>query len=212
MVSVVVSSFNNARFVVANIDSVLGQTLEDLELIVVDAGGRRIGRIGRHFPYHGGDIYRDLFLARFVPPSPTSLFVRQRLVEAGSFDERRSKVDYDTWLRVARLGPVAYVPEPLGSWRGHEGNQQLQASRAHAPLVPGQRVGRPGVRPRAGPVAAPGRGPHRVRAAASYFDALDLRRARMEALPQCAGWRTVVLSLLGASSVRRLRERRRATA
>jgi glycosyltransferase involved in cell wall biosynthesis len=28
MVSVVVSSFNNARFVVANIDSVLGQTLE----------------------------------------------------------------------------------------------------------------------------------------------------------------------------------------
>ena len=302
LVSVVVPSFDNARFIGAAIDSVLAQTLDDLELIVIDdgsgddsvplvrerleqvpaggpawrlvarenrgiartlneglelargryfayldsddlwqptrlerqveamqragpaavacfsdgwiidAGGRRIGRFGRHFPYRGGDIYRDLFLVRFMPSSPTSLFVRRRLEEAGSFDERRSKVDYDAWLRVARLGPVAYVPEPLGSWRRHEGNHSARdpegmlrsclasvsaALESDASLAPLRRQSE---------------GRHRARAAISYFDVLDLRRARTEALlavraypRQWAAWRTLALSFLGPSLVRRLR-------
>ncbi len=302
LVSVVIPSFNHESYVVEAIDSVLGQTLDDLELIViddgssddsvdriragleraaeggppcrlvtrenrgiartlneglalsrgryfayldsddtweptrlerqlaalqqagpdavacfsdgwiVDAAGHRMGRFGRHFPYRGGDIYRDLFLSRFMPSSPTSLFVREALEAAGSFDERRAKVDYDVWLRVARLGTVAYVPEPLGSWRHHGGNfssahpeQMLRSclSTVRAALESDSTLA---------PLRRQAEGRQRARAAVSYYDGLDLRRARAEAVLalrlhpwQRGAWRTLALSFLGPSLIARLR-------
>ncbi len=302
LVSVVVPSFNRARFVEATLDSVLGQTLDDLELIVIDDGssddsvervrrrlegvpesgpawqlvsrdnrgiartlneglalargryfayldcddvweptrlerqvaalsqagtaavacfadgwiidaeGRRVGRFGRHFPYRGGDIYRDLLLIRFMPSSPTSLFVRERLVEAGSFNERLPKVDYDVWLRVARLGPVAYVPEPLGSWRRHEGNfsaadpeRMLRSCLSSLSAALESDPALSHLRRRA-------EARHRARGAAAHYDALNLPRARSESLRalrhypfQRGAWRTLVFSLLGPTLVARLR-------
>ena len=302
LVSVVVPSFDNARFVEAALDSVLGQTLDDLELIVVDDGssddsvdvvrrrlelvpeggpdcllvarenrgiaatlneglslargryfayldsddtwepdrlerqvaaleqagpaavacysdgwivdaaGGRLGRFGRHFPYHGGDIYRDLLLMRFMPSSPTSLFVRERLEEAGAFDERAAKVDYDVWLRVARLGPVAYVPEPLGSWRRHGGNlsasqpeRMLQSCLASVSAALEADPAMASLRRRA-------EAGHRARAAVSYLGGLETDRARREAVralrshPLHRGaWRALALSLLGPGLLGRLR-------
>lgn len=179
---------------------------------IVDADGRRVGRFGRHFPYHGGDIHRELLLIRFMPSSPTSLFVRERLEESGSFNEQLAKVDYDVWLRLARLGPVVYVPEPLASWRRHGDN----FSTADPDRMLRSCLASVAAAIEADPALAPLRrqaeARHRARGAAAHYDALDTRRARAESLRairaypfQCGAWRTLAFSSLGPSLVGRLR-------
>jgi len=90
---------------------------------VIDDQGRRLYRSSSRYPYRGGRIFEDLLLMRFCPSSPTSLFRRDVLMEVGGFNEARSILeDQDMWLRVTRRHEVAYLPEPLASWRVHGRN------------------------------------------------------------------------------------------
>jgi hypothetical protein len=59
---------------------------------------------------------------RFHPPSPTNFFVRERLRLAGAFNEAIPIEDRDTWLRVARAWDVAFVDQPLATFRVHGHN------------------------------------------------------------------------------------------
>ncbi len=90
--------------------------------VVDEAGASRRFSDSTLVPYHGGDIYRDLVFARFMPPSPTNLFSTQRVREVGGFDEGSFLEDRDLWLRISRGRRVVYVPEPLAYYRVHESN------------------------------------------------------------------------------------------
>lgn len=199
-VSVVIPVFNGARFVAKAMSSVLGQTMEDLELIVVDDGSTddtaaivrcfSDGRIRYHYQknrglsaarntgvrlacapwvafldcddywrpgklaaqlarareapeaaliYCGaalwdidgehiqdfecvveGDVLDQLLLGNRISGSASSALVRRDVLQrVGLFDERLSVCeDWDLWLRIAAVAPIARVPQQLVCIRG----------------------------------------------------------------------------------------------
>jgi hypothetical protein len=54
----------------------------------------------------------------------SNVLVRSGVLAAvGGFDPRRRRTeDWDLWIRIARKGPPAWVPEPLVAYRFHTGN------------------------------------------------------------------------------------------
>ena len=184
---------------------------------VIDSEGKRLDRYGRQYNYRGGDIYRDLILMDFMPPSPTNFFVREKLIAVGGFNEDVTIEDYEAWLRVARRFHVVYVPEVLGSFRVHGTNtssnypERMLVAKCHGlklafeadPAIPFWVRRHAVARQHAG-------------VATVYYNALEMGRARREALKSLwlyplegRAWRVVLGSLLGASLVERLRARRR---
>jgi len=80
----------------------------------IDANGAVTGTIG---PAVGDDVRRDL-LARNVLVHSSVMFRRSAYLEAGGFDLTSTNLeDYDLWMRMARLGPIAVIDEPLVSYR-----------------------------------------------------------------------------------------------
>jgi glycosyltransferase involved in cell wall biosynthesis len=65
-------------------------------------------------------------LPRFnpVPSGASNVIVRaDALADVGPFDPNlRRTEDWDMWLRLARIGPPAYVPRPLVAYRFHRAN------------------------------------------------------------------------------------------
>jgi glycosyltransferase involved in cell wall biosynthesis len=59
-----------------------------------------------------------------VPSGASNVIVRSdALADAGPFDPNlRRTEDWDMWLRLARIGPPAYVPRPLVAYRFHRAN------------------------------------------------------------------------------------------
>lgn len=184
---------------------------------VIDAEGKRLDRYGRQYAYRGGDIYRNLLLMDFLPPSPTNFFVREKLVSVGGFNEDVKIEDYEAWLRVARRFHVAYVPEALASFRVHRTNtssnypERMLVANCHALRMAFDADPSISFRLRRQAVARQHAG-----VATVHYNALDLGRARREAFKSLAlyplegrAWRVLLGSLLGASVVNRLRARRR---
>jgi GT2 family glycosyltransferase len=305
LVSVVIPSFNHARYVTRAIDSVLGQTLGDIELLVVDDGstdgsaevirrhleattapfpvrlvarenrgicrtlnealdgatgkyfaalgsddlwaphklasqvdaleaagdgevavfsdcwvidadGLRQGRMGRQFPFRGGDIYRDLVMLRFFPPAPTTVIRRQVIVDLGGFNERTSLTeDVDLWYRLARAHRVIYVDEPLASYRIHGGNVSSRDAAAvyrdKMLILEDLILGDPELQP----VAARLRARVQANHAGHLYTLLRLpeaRRAAWSALRtsprERLAWRVLLRSALGTGTVRWFRTRR----
>ncbi|HVI94362.1 MAG TPA: glycosyltransferase family 2 protein [Anaeromyxobacter sp.] len=59
-------------------------------------------------------------LARNFIPQPAVFFRRELLEAAGPLDESlRYAMDYDLWLRFARLAEPVFVPRPLAAFRWH---------------------------------------------------------------------------------------------
>jgi alpha-1,3-rhamnosyltransferase len=305
LVSVVIPSYNHAQFVQAAIDSVLDQTLSDIELIIIDDGstdgsiqriehklrqirpsrarliaranhglcrtlneglrlslglyfaylgsddiweptklekqlraieaegpntgaafadcyiidrnGQRLGQFGHQCQYHGGDIYHDLVWSRFHPSSPTNLFMREKLILAGGFRESIPIEDRDTWVRIARYYRVAYVPEPLASFRVHSTNTHTQ--HPERMLYSNERTLEWLLR--CDPQLKPSH--RRLRAqlqsgyAGAFYESLDLRRCRKEAFRSFCiypferlAWRMLTRSVLGGRLLTRIRKLRRA--
>ena len=82
--------------------------------------GRTLYKFSRRRQYDG-DILRPLLLNDFIP-SPTPVIRRSVFDKAGLFDERAERrigEDWDMWLRIAALYPVAVVRRPLAYYRLH---------------------------------------------------------------------------------------------
>jgi glycosyltransferase involved in cell wall biosynthesis len=200
-VSVIVPTYNSAHFLTEALDSILDQTWDDFEIIVIDDGstdetGDVVGSYGDQVRYfykpnggpssarnmgierarggyvafldsddlwdpdklriqidfmqkhpdlglvctdsvrmgsrerrqrklrgdHIGNLFSTLYSNSFVRTS-TVLMTRGCFGEIGCFDEQyRSAEDYDVWLRVARKYPIAYLDQPLATYRKHEHN------------------------------------------------------------------------------------------
>lgn len=106
---------------------------ENPEVVAVGTRARRIDGVGRDLGSYneaaGRDV-RDLLLARNVLVHSSMLLRRTAILEAGGYDPRlRQREDYDLWLRMARLGPLANLAAELTAYRVHPG----QMSRAAAP-------------------------------------------------------------------------------
>lgn len=97
---------------------------------VVDARDRIIGCSPYRAEQAGRRALRSLLAHEFVPPSPTVTY-RRAALERERWDERCRLEDYDLYLRLARLGPFAFIERPLAYWRWHAGN----TSRATAQML-----------------------------------------------------------------------------
>ena len=185
---------------------------------VIDAEGKLLDRYGRQYRYRSGDIYRDLLVMDYMPPSPTNLFVREKLIAVGGFNEDVTIEDYEAWLRLTRRFHVIYQPDVLASFRIHRTNtssnypERMLVANCHGlklafesdPTLPLWLRRKAIARQHAG-------------VATVYYNALDLGRARREALKalflyplEGRAWHVALGSLLGSSLIGRLRARRRA--
>jgi glycosyltransferase involved in cell wall biosynthesis len=66
-----------------------------------------------------------------VPAGASNVAVRaDALARGGPFDEQlTNNEDWDMWIRLARLGPPAWVPKPLVALRLHAGNASWNTAR-----------------------------------------------------------------------------------
>lgn len=71
----------------------------------------------------GPDHHAALLAANCVGMHATVLYRRDRLAAIRGFDETlRGCEDWECFLRLARMGPIAYSPEILAEYRQHDGN------------------------------------------------------------------------------------------
>jgi glycosyltransferase involved in cell wall biosynthesis len=81
-----------------------------------------------------GQLYRTLLVSGSLISTQTFMGRRKALLEIGGFDESlKALQDWDCFLRIAKLGPIAFEPEPLVIQR-FSGNSLTRTTRnrAHA--------------------------------------------------------------------------------
>lgn len=96
----------------------------------VDDVGRRIGRWGCPLPA-GRPLPPETVLSRLASqnfiPIPSPCFRRTWAETAGAMDPSLWYfADWDYWLRLVRLGPTVYLPEPWARFRLHAGSQTVR--------------------------------------------------------------------------------------
>ena len=91
------------------------------ECRIVDEQGREVRRSISRYKNRLSRRYslRRLLSRNFIP-QPATFFRRDLLEEAGPLDESlHYAMDYDLWLRFARLADPVFVPRPLAAFRWH---------------------------------------------------------------------------------------------
>jgi glycosyltransferase involved in cell wall biosynthesis len=93
----------------------------------VDAELRLVG--GRP-PPPPDEVARRVFRANVVPGGGSNVVVRRATFErVGPFSlDLRNTEDWEMWIRLARHGPPAWVPEPLLGYRVHAANASLDVA------------------------------------------------------------------------------------
>ncbi len=91
------------------------------ECRIIDEGDREIRRaVSAYKSWVSRRYSRIRLLGRNFIPQPATFFRRDLLDEAGPLDETlRYAMDYDLWLRFARVADPVFVPRPLASFRWH---------------------------------------------------------------------------------------------
>lgn len=83
--------------------------------------GRTLYKFSRLFRQYDGDILKPLLLRDFIS-MPTPVIRRSVFEKTGLFNEKdnmRLGEDWDMWLRIAAIYPVALIPQPLAYYRVH---------------------------------------------------------------------------------------------
>ncbi|MGA2629704.1 MAG: glycosyltransferase [Terriglobia bacterium] len=101
----------------------------------VDASGRTIRTVSwlasQRFLSYAEVVAGSLIYGNLVGPPSTVLIRKMALLKAGSFSEDLPQfLDVDMWLRLAALGPVGYLPEPLCGFRLHPQTMTMQLRKA----------------------------------------------------------------------------------
>ena len=69
-----------------------------------------------------GFSHAQLLRGNFIP-HPATFVSRELIWRVGGFDPRlRYAMDYDLWLRLARIAPPLALPQPLAAFREHTGS------------------------------------------------------------------------------------------
>ncbi len=80
------------------------------------------------FPTSSGSDVRELLLSRNVIVHSSAMFRRLAFHAAGGYDIRMLQMeDYDLWLRLGRLGPLAILDQSLVQYRLHDGQVSRRA-------------------------------------------------------------------------------------
>jgi GT2 family glycosyltransferase len=111
------------NFLLAHPDVVLvGSALE-----LIDTHGRPLGV--RRYPESDAQIRAMLPIENPIA-QPSVMFRRQAALRAGGYAPNRNlSEDYDLWLRLARLGKLHNLPEPLTRYRLHPGQGKSTRTR-----------------------------------------------------------------------------------
>ncbi len=83
------------------------------------------GRVGKRasFVEIGSDPFESFLRGNVIGMHATVMYRRDVLEEAGGFDPRlRACEDYDLYLRISRLHPVAFTRDCIAEYRIHDGN------------------------------------------------------------------------------------------
>ncbi len=99
----------------------------------------KYSEVQRHYE---GDILEPLFKSCFIP-SPTPIVEKSVFANIGLFNENsnmRNREDWDMWLRIAAVYPIAYVPKPLAYYRVHSasatgGEDRISALKGYVATV-----------------------------------------------------------------------------
>jgi glycosyltransferase involved in cell wall biosynthesis len=101
------------------------------EYVVVDEEGRLTGHSSADdIPPASGRALDDLLLVRADMRSMTPLYRRSALLQIGGYDEEYPTEDWACFLRLAAIGTVVHVDEPLVYRRVHPRNHGTMTSRA----------------------------------------------------------------------------------
>lgn len=66
--------------------------------------------------------YANLLRGNFIP-HPATFVKRELMLRAGGFNTSlKYAMDYDLWLKLAKMGPPVQLDEPLAAFREHEGS------------------------------------------------------------------------------------------
>lgn len=100
----------------------------------VDAAGRPRGRLGPPFGRRErllpGPKALEHLLVQNTVALPAAAFRRADALAGGGLDAGLwYTADWELWLRLAGLGPVAWLPETLAAYRLHAGAQTIAGSR-----------------------------------------------------------------------------------
>jgi glycosyltransferase involved in cell wall biosynthesis len=95
--------------------------------VEIDEGGRYLGGDPPPSP---DTLINVLTKRNLMPAGCSNVMVKSELMSrAGGFEPTlRHLADWDLWLRLARYGPPAYVPEPLVAYRVHDAQASMDTS------------------------------------------------------------------------------------
>jgi alpha-1,3-rhamnosyltransferase len=72
--------------------------------------------------YRSGEIFGDLFLAKYWLPAPTAIIKREVFNEVGYYDENLIFEDYYMWLKISYKFPIGFIDDYLVCYRIHDMN------------------------------------------------------------------------------------------
>ncbi|NJM84288.1 MAG: glycosyltransferase [Tabrizicola sp.] len=100
----------------------------------INADDRIIGRAAPPFGRKAALVDSETAVTRLLVqntiPLPAAMFRRDDALQGGGLDEDLwYTADWDLWLRLARLGPLSWAPDPLAAFRIHSSSLTMTGSR-----------------------------------------------------------------------------------